>query len=52
MDGREIEHLTDRSYSPGYQSLTWDAVGLPAGVYLVKLEAGDAVQSRKVVLLK
>lgn len=50
--GREILHLSGRTYSPGYHSLTWDAAGFPAGMYLVRFEAGHIFQSQKVVLLK
>ncbi|RJP76900.1 MAG: T9SS C-terminal target domain-containing protein [Candidatus Zixiibacteriota bacterium] len=39
-------------YPAGTHEVTFDGSGLPSGVYLVRLEAGDGSQVRKVVLLK
>jgi len=32
--------------------LTWNASGMPSGVYIVKMHAGEFVNSQKIVLMK
>ena len=53
--GAEVRTLEDRAVS-GSGTLTWDGltrsgVRAPAGVYFVRVEAGDLKESKKVVLL-
>jgi len=50
--GREIRVLVSAWESAGSHEVTFDAAGLPSGLYVYKLEAGPAVQSRKMLLLK
>jgi len=50
--GQELATLADGPASPGSYSVTWDARDLPSGIYFVRMEAGEFVQTRKVVLLK
>jgi|TARA_B100000959_G_scaffold142669_3_gene149769 hypothetical protein len=57
MLGREVTKLVNTSQQAGFKSIKWDAknsFGKPvsAGVYLYQIEAGDFVQTRKMVLLK
>ena len=57
MLGREITKLVNTTQQGGFKSIQWDAtdsMGRPvsAGVYLYQIEAGDFVQTRKMVLLK
>ena len=38
--------------SVGLHSYTWNASDLPSGVYYVRLEAGNLVESQKALLVK
>jgi hypothetical protein len=55
--GRQVRALVKTTQEAGFKSVIWDATndyGKPvsAGVYLYKIQAGEFVQSRKMVLLK
>ena len=57
MMGRVVKTLIYDQQTTGYRSLQWNATndaGQPvsAGVYLYKIQAGEFVQTRKMVLLK
>ena len=57
MLGREIRTLVNTTQDAGFKSVIWDATnnyGKPVstGVYLYKIQAGDFVQTKKMVLLK
>jgi flagellar hook assembly protein FlgD len=57
MLGREVKTLINQTQEAGYKSIIWNATndyGKPvsAGVYLYQIQAGNFVQSRKMVLLK
>ena len=51
--GREVAVLADDEVGPGAYEVRWDGAGpLPAGVYLVRLEAGPFVATQRVTLLR
>jgi hypothetical protein len=57
MLGREITQLVNTTQQAGFKSVQWDAtasMGRPvsAGVYLYRIQAGEFVQTKKMVLLK
>ena len=57
MLGREVTQLVNTTQEAGFRSVQWDAtdsMGRPvsAGVYLYQIQAGEFVQTRKMVLLK
>jgi len=57
MLGREIKTLVNTTQNAGFKSVIWNATndyGKPvsAGVYLYKIQAGEFVQTKKMVLLK
>jgi len=57
MMGRVVKTLIYDQQTTGYRSLQWNAtnnIGQPvsAGVYLYKIQAGEFVQTKKMVLLK
>ena len=57
MMGRQIKTLINDHQTAGYRSLQWNATnnaGSPvsAGIYLYMIQAGDFMQTKKMVLLK
>ena len=50
--GREIITLVNREQPAGEYSVKLNAVNLPSGIYLYRLEAGSFIQTRKMMLLK
>jgi hypothetical protein len=50
--GRLLEQLVSGVKTPGDYEVSWDAKTLPTGIYFYRLEAGDFVQTRKMILLK
>ena len=55
--GNEINKLIDSKKSRGQESVQWNATNykgksVSAGVYLYRIQAGDFVENRKMVLLK
>ena len=55
--GREVRTLVNTTQDAGFKSVIWDATndyGKPvsAGVYLYQIQAGEFVQTKKMVLLK
>ncbi|MEA2077167.1 MAG: T9SS type A sorting domain-containing protein [Candidatus Marinimicrobia bacterium] len=47
-----VEELVNDFVEAGNYELTWDASGMPSGVYIVKMHAGNVMQSQKIVLMK
>jgi len=52
LAGREVATLVHGKMSAGEHQVYFDASALAAGVYLYRLEAGEQVATRKLVLLK
>ena len=57
MVGRQVKTLVNQRQDAGYKSLIWDATndyGKPvsAGIYLYQIQAGEYMQTKKMVLLK
>ena len=55
--GREITQLVNTNQQAGFKSVQWDATdsmgrAVSAGVYLYQIQAGEFVQTKKMVLLK
>jgi len=50
--GEEIEILANEEKPAGTYEVAWYAEQLPSGVYFYRLQAGDLVQTRKMILLK
>ena len=57
MLGRQVKTLVNQTQNAGYASVIWDATndyGKPvsAGIYLYQIQAGEYIQTKKMVLLK
>jgi flagellar hook assembly protein FlgD len=57
MLGRRVKSLINQTQDAGFKSVIWNATndyGKPvsAGVYLYQIQAGEFVQTKKMVLLK
>ena len=57
MLGNLVKTLLNTSESPGYKSVQWNATNnqgepVSAGVYLYKIQAGDFIDTKKMILLK
>ena len=55
--GRKVRTLVNDVQSPGYRSVVWNATNnigrqVSAGVYIYSIQAGDFIQTRKMVLMK
>ena len=57
MMGKQVKTLVNQTQDAGYKSVIWDATndyGKPvsAGIYLYQIQAGEYIQTKKMVLLK
>jgi len=57
MLGRQVKTLINQTQDAGYISVIWDATNangrpLSAGIYLYQIQAGEYMQTKKMVLLK
>ncbi len=50
--GQEVATLVNEFKTAGRYSAVWDAKGIPSGVYFCRLQAGNAVELKKMTLLK
>jgi aminopeptidase N len=50
--GQALEMLVDEPKSEGLQSKQWNAEGLSAGIYYIRVNAGDQLMTKKIIKLK
>jgi hypothetical protein len=50
--GRSVATIADGRMGSGRHVVAFDATGLPSGVYVYRLEAGDFVDQKKMLLMK
>jgi hypothetical protein len=50
--GRKVKTLVYEEKSPGQYEITFDASGFASGVYFYRLEAGDFISTKKMILLR
>ena len=52
IHGQKIRTLVDEEQDSGEYSVRFDASDLPDGIYFLKLQAGDRVETAKIILLR
>jgi len=50
--GQKVATLVDGEQRAGYKSVKWDASSFSSGIYFYRLQTGNFVQTRKMILLK
>jgi hypothetical protein len=50
--GQEVATLVNKRQQTGMYQIEWDATGFSSGVYYYRIEAGNFVQTRKMIYLK
>ncbi len=50
--GQRVATLVDQHLEAGNHSVIWDGSQVASGIYFYRIDAGDYVESRKMVLLK
>jgi len=52
INGREVSRFIDGNVGVGNQTFFWNAINFPAGLYVVRMDAGDVSEMQKVVLVR
>lgn len=52
LNGRHVSTLYNGQHESGIHSLQWNASDMPSGVYVVRMLAGQRIDTGKIVLLK
>ena len=50
--GRQVETLVNSSNSPGHYQATFDGSRFPSGVYFYRIQAGDYMATKKLIVIK
>ena len=50
--GRQVTVLVDEAMTAGRHEVSWNASGLPSGMYFVRLTAGSFVETQRMALLR
>ncbi|MFI5144082.1 MAG: T9SS type A sorting domain-containing protein [Ignavibacteria bacterium] len=52
ITGREVSELINKELNAGNYTINWNAANYSSGIYFYKLESGDFVRTKKMVVLK
>ncbi len=50
--GREVATLVNKQQKPGHYKVKFNAYGLPSGLYFYKIQIGEYLKTRKMLLMK
>jgi hypothetical protein len=49
--GQQVALLVNAQRSPGYYRVQWNA-NVPSGIYFYRLQAGESVETKKMIVLR
>jgi hypothetical protein len=52
LNGQEIATLVDGKQNAGEHLIHWHADSLPSGIYFYRLQAGEKLETRKMILMQ
>ncbi|MCD6235095.1 MAG: T9SS type A sorting domain-containing protein, partial [Candidatus Marinimicrobia bacterium] len=52
ITGRLVEQLINQNTAAGYHTVSWNASRHSSGIYFARMQAGDFMQTKKMVLMK
>ena len=52
ITGKLVTTLINEQLNIGYHSIDWDGTNQSSGMYLVRMESGDYVETQKLLLVK
>ena len=52
MNGKIVATLINDNKSAGYYEVNWDASNFSSGIYFYRLQAGEFVDTKKMILMK
>jgi hypothetical protein len=52
LTGHLVETLVNEIKTPGFYSVTWNTYGVSSGIYMYRLESGNFIQTKKMMVLK
>ncbi len=50
--GERVQILLDKELDAGFHEVDFNGAGLPSGIYLYKMIAGDFIETKKMILLR
>ncbi|MGD1044439.1 MAG: T9SS type A sorting domain-containing protein [Bacteroidota bacterium] len=50
--GREVQTLINKELEAGYHEINFDANKIPSGIYFYRIQSGDFIQTKKMILIK
>ncbi|MFZ2865613.1 MAG: hypothetical protein WA440_12740 [Ignavibacteriaceae bacterium] len=52
MLGSEVAALVNEEQEAGYKEVKFDAINFASGIYVYRLQAGDYISTKKMMLLR
>ena len=52
MLGEFLQTITEGLYEAGYYQTEFSAKNLPSGIYIYRMENGESLQSKKMILIR